>query len=283
MSNLTNSITRSSYNLNTREAHLSNDQLMRIAPSIFATEPWNKMSARYAFIPTIQVVEKMRTEGFVPVAALQSRTRIDGKQDFTRHMIRFRDIRNGYMPAIRDLGSIYAELMLTNSHDGASAYKLDAALFREVCKNGMVVSDSTVSEISVRHSGSVDGIIDATYSVVEEFPKVLDSVEQFAQLRLNEGQRMAFATAALELRYDAGESPITPAQVLRTRRAEDAAPTLWNTLNAAQENLVGGGLRGQNTETKRRLKTRPVSGIAENTRLNKALWTLTEAMRKLVG
>jgi hypothetical protein len=34
------------------------------------------MSARYAFIPTIQVVEKMRSEGFLPVAASQSRTRI---------------------------------------------------------------------------------------------------------------------------------------------------------------------------------------------------------------
>jgi len=283
MTNLTSSITRNSYNLNSREAELSNQQLMAIAPSIFAAQPYASMSARYAFIPTIQVVEGMRAQGFVPVAAMQSRCRIEGKADFTKHLIRFRDIRNGYMPAIRELGSIYAELMLTNSHDGASAYKLDAALFREICKNGMVVSDSTVSEMKVRHSGSVDGIIEGTYSVVAEFPKVLESVEQFAQLRLNEGQRTAFATAALQLRYDEGAAPITPAQVLRTRRSEDQNPSLWNTFNAAQENLVTGGLRGQNTETHRRLKTRPVSGISENTRLNKALWTLTEEMRKLVA
>src|SRR5450432_848596 len=187
-------------------------------------------SARYAFIPTIQVVEKMRTEGFVPVAATQSRTRIADKQDFTKHMIRFRDIRHGETPAIRTLGEIYPELVLTNSHDGASAYKLDAGLFRLVCLNGMVVSDGTVSQINV------------TYSIVEEFPKVLESVEQFSQLRLNEGQRTAFATAALELRYDVGEAPITPAQVIRTRRTADAGTSLWNTFNAAQENLVAGGL-----------------------------------------
>jgi hypothetical protein len=219
MSNLTNSITRGNQ-------HLTNDQLMRTAPSVFATQPWDRMSAKYAFIPTIQVVEKMRSEGFVPVAASQSRTRIEGKQDFTKHMIRFRDVRNGDAPAIRTLGSIYPELVLTNSHDGASAYKLDAGLFRLVCLNGMVVSDGTVSQINVRHSGSVDGIIDAPYSIVEEFPKMLESVEKFSQLRLNEGQRAAFATAALELRYDAGESPITPAQVMRPRRLEDNDPTL---------------------------------------------------------
>jgi hypothetical protein len=276
MSNLTTTITRGNQ-------PLSNEQLMRTAPSVFATQPWDRMSAKYAFIPTIQVVEKMRTEGFVPVAATQSRTRIAGKSDFTKHLIRFRDIRHGDTPAIRTLGEVYPELVLTNSHDGASAYKLDAGLFRLVCLNGMVVSDGTVSQINVRHSGSVDGIINATYSIVEEFPKVLESVGQFSQLRLTQGQRTAFATAALELRYDAGEAPITPAQVIRTRRTADADTTLWNTFNAAQENLVGGGLRGHNSETNRRLTTRPVAGISENTRLNKALWTLTEEMRKLVA
>lgn len=283
MSNLTSSITRSRYNLHDREAHLSNQQLQRMAPSIFATEPYQGMSNRYAFIPTIQVVEKMRTEGFVPVAATQSRARLPGKADFTKHMIRFRDIRGGDVPAIRELGSIYAELMLTNSHDGASAYKLDAALFREVCKNGMVVSDSTVSEISVRHSGSPDGIIEATYSVVEDFPKVLESVEQFARIRLDQGQREAFATAALALRYEPGEAPITPQQLTRPQRSEDTGTSLWNALNVTQEHLVGGGLRGRNAETRRRVTTRPVNGISENTRLNKALWTLTEEMRKLVS
>jgi hypothetical protein len=69
MMNLTSSITRGN-------TPLTNDQLMRTAPSVFATQPWDKMSARYAFIPTIQVVEKMRSEGFLPVAASQSRTRI---------------------------------------------------------------------------------------------------------------------------------------------------------------------------------------------------------------
>ena len=50
-----------------------------------------------------------------------------------------------------------------------------------------------------------------------------------------------------------------------------------------QEHLVGGGLRGQNNQTGRRLRTRPVAGISENVKLNKALWMLTEEMRKLVA
>jgi hypothetical protein len=259
---------------------LSNDQLRAAAPSIFATEPWHKMSARYAFIPTIQVVEKMRSEGFQPVAAVQSRTRIAGKGDFTKHQIRFRDIRQGDGPATMALGQLFPELVLTNAHDGASAYKLDGGLFRLVCLNGMVVCDDVVSAINVRHTGNPDGVVNATYEVVEQFPKVIDSVQAFSQLRLNAPEQRAFATAALALRYDEGEAPITAEQAIRVRRREDADPTLWNTFNAAQENLTQGGLRSRDASG-RRLKTRAVTGISENTRLNKALWTLAEEMRKL--
>src|ERR1700735_4484487 len=112
---------------------LTNDQLHNVAPSVFTAHPWSKISARYTFIPTIEIVDRMRAEGFQPVSAMQSTTRIEGKENFTKHMIRFRDMRNGTGPAIRALGTIYPELVLTNSHDGGSAYKIDAGLFRLIC------------------------------------------------------------------------------------------------------------------------------------------------------
>lgn len=269
-------------NINRTNEALSNNQLMRLAPSVFATEAYEKMSERYAFIPTIQIVEKMRSEGFMPFAATQSRTRIEGKRDFTKHVVRFRDVRKGDAPAIRTLGTIYPELILTNAHDGGSAYKIEAGLFRLVCLNGLTVCDSTVSEMHVRHSGSVDGIIDASYEVVENFPKVLTSIEEFAALRLSAPQQNAFAEAALELRYDDEKPPVSVAQVLTPKRRDDVEPTLWNTFNVTQENLVGGGLRYRN-ESRRRMKTREVTGISENSRLNKALWTLTRRMNELAS
>src|SRR5215467_1158507 len=93
---------------------LSNDELRAIAPSIFATEPYHKMSAKYAFIPTSAAIDKMRSEGFEPVAVTQSRTRIEGKRPFTKHQIRFRDRRRGDRPAIDALGELWIEVVLTN-------------------------------------------------------------------------------------------------------------------------------------------------------------------------
>lgn len=273
-----------SSNHSLRSEHpLGNHELQTIAPSIFAAQPWQAMSSKYTFIPTSAIVDKMRSEGFQPFSATQSRTRIPGKGEFTKHMIRFRDVRNGDVPAIRTLGTIYPELVLTNSHDGASAYKLDAGLFRLVCLNGLVVCDSSVSQINVRHSGDAGAVIDATYQVVEQFPKVLESVEQFSALQLTAGEQRAFASAALDIRYDADDTPVTPEQILRPRRVADQEPHLWNTLNVVQERLTQGGTPGRNPQTLRRQKVRAVTGISENTRLNKALWTLAEEMRKLKG
>jgi Domain of unknown function (DUF932) len=257
---------------------LDNDSLRRLAPSIFAVQPCQQMSAKYTFIPTIQVVEKMRQEGFQPFAAMQSRTRIDGKRDFTKHMIRF---RHAEAVPINRLGGLYPEIVLVNAHDGGSAYRIEAGLFRMVCFNGMIVGEHAGS-MRVRHSGSAAGIIEASYEIVEEFPNVLESAERFHQLRLTAPQQEAFAESALSLRYDEGQAPVQPAAILRVHRTEDSTPTLWSTFNVVQENMVNGGIRGRNPETQRRVRTRAVSGISENQRLNKALWSLTERMAQIM-
>lgn len=269
-------------------APLTNDQMRRTAPSIFAERPWHAMSDAYAFIPTIQVVDKMRAEGFMPVEVQQSRTRIAGKGDFTKHLIRFRDFRTGDKALDMDIakvGAIFPELVLVNSHDGASAYKLLAGLFRLICSNGLMVGDGIVDHISTRHVGSksaADAVIEATYQVIEDQPKVMASIESFSALRLEAPEQRAFGAAALSLKYDDGAAPVTAEQVIRPKRYADQEPTLWNTFNVVQEHLVNGG-DAYRSDTLRRQRTRPVNGISENTRLNKSLWTLAEEMRKLRG
>ena len=55
-------------------------------------------------------------------------------------------------------------------------------------------------------------------------------------------------------------------------------PDLWSVFNRTQENLTQGGLRSANG---RRQQTRPVQGIDQNIRLNRALWLLADGMRQL--
>src|SRR4051794_23840052 len=125
---------------------LDDDQLRRLAPSIFAASPWGRMSGRYRMVPTIEVVGLLRDKGFLPVRAEQSRTRIEGKGDFTRHLIRF---RHGDHLSPLAVGAEVPELVLTNSHDGTSAYRFMAGVFRLVCSNGMVVQSADHGSLSV--------------------------------------------------------------------------------------------------------------------------------------
>jgi hypothetical protein len=71
---------------------MTDEQLHRVAPSIFAESPHASRSTRYAQVPTIKVVEGLRANGFLPVLATQAKVRDNstGRQDYTKHMVRFR-------------------------------------------------------------------------------------------------------------------------------------------------------------------------------------------------
>jgi len=69
---------------------LSDDQIHRVAPSIFADAPHESRSQRYAYIPTAAVLTELRKEGFQPFMVTQTRVRDEGKREHTKHMIRLR-------------------------------------------------------------------------------------------------------------------------------------------------------------------------------------------------
>ena len=137
----------------TYNAELSTEQVQSFAPSAFAVTPYHKQSSRYAFIPTSAVIDGMRDAGFLPVSASQSRTRIEDKKEYTKHMIRFRAAASLQQSAV--VGESVLEAVLINSHDGTSAYKLMCGIFRFICTNGMIVADDLLESINIRHTGNV--------------------------------------------------------------------------------------------------------------------------------
>ena len=52
---------------------LSDEQIRRVAPSIFAEAPHDSRSERYAYIPTVEVLTELRKEGFQPFMVCQTR------------------------------------------------------------------------------------------------------------------------------------------------------------------------------------------------------------------
>lgn len=245
------------------------------APSVFAESAHESRSSRYTWIPTIEVLRGLQKEGFQPFFAAQAKTRVEGKEGYTKHMLRLR-----HADQIARRGEDINEVILINSHDGSSAYQMLAGCFRFVCCNGLVCGN-VVEDIRVKHSGKVVGdVIDGAFRILDGFSAVDASKESFKAMQLSSGEQNAFAQAALAVRYPDHEvAPIHATDVLAARRFEDRDSSLWTTFQRAQENLVQGGVR--TADRRRRTHTRAVAGIDGNVALNRGLWVLAEEMRKL--
>jgi hypothetical protein len=255
---------------------LADEQIMGVAPSIFAEAPHDSRSERYAYIPTIELLGGLRTEGFEPFMVCQTRVRDASRREFTKHMLRLR-----HASQIATEGEAN-EIVLLNSHDGTSGLQLLAGVYRYVCQNGMVFGDTT-KDLRVPHKGKdvVGRVIEGAYTVLDEFDLVREQRDAMAALTLNQGEQIAFGHAALALRYEEGAAaPITDTQVLESRRGADRGDDLWRTFNRVQENLTKGGLSGRGANG-RKTTTRAVNGIDNNVKLNRALWLLAEEMRRL--
>lgn len=254
---------------------LENYEIQRLAPSVFADTAAPGRSHRYTFIPTSHAVDALRNEGFLPVYAGEARSRKPENFGYTRHVVRFHR-QDGFG------AEVAPEIVLLNSHDGTSSYQLSAGIFRLVCSNGLIVADSTFETIRTRHSGNVvDDVIEGAYRVIENSELIGSRVEEFRSVVLTEHQQQAYANSALQLRWDDGAAPIRAEQLLNLRRFADRPNDAWTVYNRVQENLIKGGLRGRNANGGR-TTTRAVNSVSENVRLNKALWTLTEALVDLV-
>ncbi len=254
---------------------LTDDQIHRVAPSIFADAPHDSRSERYGYIPTVQVLTQLRREGFQPFMVCQTRVRDDSRREHTKHMLRLR-----HASQINDTEA--NEIILLNSHDGSSSYQMLAGMFRFVCHNGLVCGD-TVADVRVPHKGNVaHQVVEGAYAVLQGFEQARQSRETMRDITLDDGEARVLARAALALKYDDPDkpAPVTEDQVLMPRRYDDNRHDLWMTFNRLQENLIKGGLSGRSVNG-RSQRTRPVQGIDTNLKLNRALWLLAEGMRQL--
>ena len=252
---------------------LSNGQIAHHAPSVMASEAHHSRGDKYAFIPTIQVIDSLREEGFEPYEIRQTKVRNADKREHTKHMVRMRHVN-----AITSQEEV-PEIILLNSHDGTSSYQLMGGVFRFVCSNGLIAGD-IFQNVRIRHSGNVVGdVIEGATRVLHESTEIFDRIGVYKGIELTQQEGMALATAALQLRWG-DESPVKALDVLTPHRYADRKPDLWTTFNRIQENLLKGGVAGKST-TGRRTTTRAVGGVNENVKLNKALWTLADTMATL--
>ncbi|EOM3874743.1 TPA: DUF932 domain-containing protein [Escherichia coli] len=253
-----------------RDRPLTHEELIRHVPSIFGEDRHTSRSERYAYIPTITVLENLQREGFQPFFACQTRVRDPGRRGYTKHMLRLRragEINGEHVP----------EIILLNSHDGTSSYQMLPGYFRFVCQNGCVCGQS-LGEVRVPHRGNVvEKVIGGAYEVVGVFDRIEEKRDAMQSLVLPPPARQALAQAALTYRYGDEHQPVTTADILTPRRREDYGKDLWSAYQTIQENMLKGGISGRSAKGKR-IHTRAIHSIDTDIKLNRALWVMAETM-----
>jgi hypothetical protein len=267
MNNLSDVSFASHANALSRE--LSLEAVRQRAPAVFAASAHERMSLRYTFIPTERILGGLMNVGFVPVDARQTRARSRSVQH-ARHIVR---LRRRFETV--QLNDSVLEVLFLNSHDGTSAYQLRIGIFRVVCTNGLIVSRSAFPAHCVAHRGNiVDEVVIGALQMTERFESLAGQIERMEHRRLRKDEQIDFAGRALELRYPNGtESGMEAAQLLTCRRAEDLGDDLWRVTNRVQENLLRGGL-SRRTSSGRLTRTRAITAIRQDVRINSGLWDL---------
>jgi len=225
------------------------------------------VSERYSFIPTNRIIEDMAVLGWLPV-------KIQGCVKPTalaaKHVVRLRrenDLTQG-------IGEVTPEIVIMNSHDGLSAFRLRAGLFRLVCSNGLVVSDGVFRAISIRHIRySYASVKDAVVKFADSIPCIIDHVSRLKGVILSDPEKILFAAEIARLRFPTGQaygSDINITDALRPTRKEDAGNSLWCVFNMLQEKILQGLLI-----TNSGRKVRKIGNVQRDIELNQQMFAKT--------
>jgi len=240
-----------------------------IAPAVFATSPSSKMTNKYEFVPTNEVMEMFDREGWQLSSVKQT-----GKGIHSVHELKY---RNGQLPKV---GDTVVEAIIRNSHDGSATFSMGAGLFRLVCSNGLTVPTSVAERFSLRHNHfSLDEVKGLAEDFSKKLPKIEASVSRMMEKEMTEKEKLRLIKKAVEIRWALGSAPsaLDINDLLTPFRPEDEGSDLWTVFNVIQEKMMRGGFSYQ-TPTGRTTKLRGIKSIQASHRLNTKLWEAAEEL-----
>ena len=252
-----------------RNTVMTLDQVKEVAPSIFATSASPKVSNRYTFVPTMDIVENFQREGWEIESVKQT-----GKGVYGLHEIKF---RNGELPKV---GDTLVEAIVKNSHNGMATLNISAGLHRLVCANGLTVPTSLSESFKVRHTGfELDDVKRLTEDFSKRLPLIEGSVNRMMERELSTDEKLDFVRKSAEVRWKTGSIPVTLdyEEILNPLRDADNGDSLWQVFNVVQEKWVRGGIQYKSNGG-RKTKLRTLNDILNTNRINTKLWELAEEM-----
>lgn len=244
---------------------LTNEEIAARCPQVFQTNYSQARTNKYGQFTTEKVIDALRSEGFEVTNAFSQAKK---NTQFSKHCVRLshRDFLDTLHPSEER-----PEIVIVNSHDGSSSFRIMAGIFRLVCSNGLIVADDKTSDERIYHwkGNDFSTVINTAIMVAEQAKQSYEVIDQMKSQNLSEKQQKEFAQKAAHIRlaYNKNAQVQFADNLLIPRRHEDNfTPSVWNTYNVVQENCIKGG------QTVGSRILRPLTNINQNLEVNRKLW-----------
>ena len=275
-------------NNNLATEFLSMDDVKRLCPAAFKTEPTNpNVSDKYIPANTATVIEDLAKLGWRPTQAKQCRQKKNSSGIRSFHMVAFQNPDVKICKPITDADGnttevvdSYPRIILTNSHDGFNSFKFMVGLFRLVCSNGLVVCSNEMVNMSIRHVNyDFEALRLVVTNAIEQVPNIVNTMNTMKKTILSDDNKKELAMAVVKIRKELDDNQKididekTIMDILMPVRDEDNGDDLWTVFNVCQEKLIKGGFQSIGKNNKSR-KQRSITSIKKDIDYNQQLWNL---------
>lgn len=257
---------------------LTKQEIAEKAPAVYTTQPHPKVSDKYSFLPTHQLIDDMEKLGWSVSDAKMATTKNNVQRMYGKHLITF------FNPDIvikDEKGDVeaYPQVVVVNNHRGYGKLRFELGVFRLVCSNGLIVKEKDMGSFVLRHMGySFEELRVLVNTAVEALPNVVSKINKFTERIMTQEEQNAFATKALQIRF--GEERKATSDelnaILNVTRPEDSGNDLYKVFNRVQEGIIRGGFNIKSETKSGTKKVRRISNMLKDLDINGQLWVLAE-------
>ena len=243
--------------------------MQKRVPSLFAQHAHPRMSERYSFTNTYEIISNMFDKGW-RVTSVQG-----GEKMYKKVMVRMR--HKDYMDTT---ALTYApELLILDAHDGSSRLKSLLGAIKFACMNGIIAGDFLYARSYMHYAQDLMAQIKLDLDDIQVHIEQLHKrVAAMCAHRTTNAERMLLADSAIKVRWgkekDGDFVATVRDKMLRMRRNEDDSDDLFTAMNIVQENILRGG--GSYVVNDRMQRIRPITQVDRNVHINQALWLCAE-------
>ena len=239
-------------------------------PAITQTVPRPGVTRRYEPIVTSELIAQLRPRGW-RVRAITVAAPRKADPGFAQHRVAFRHDRGHLLS-----GGVEPELLVLNSHDGATRARAMMGLWREDSATTLIVGAPEFYAETRHSTAAAETLAHAAAVLGDKFHAVEEVIDAWKGRTLTAAEQVEFARLAGQLRYGDGWT-YEPEVLLAARRPTDAGATLWAVTARLQENLVLGGFQGR-ALSGQQVTALPLTGIERDANFNVDLWKLAGEM-----